>query len=137
MYKYAQRIFHHNGGWSNEKKDNTPVKIHRFGHFDALHARVLRDGRAVFSESFLFDQQPDIRLKFFGAIIQMVGGDRYQPRLNSLIGALSKLQDDCKFTLGHCTIRRLRGLIMVAKEGQKTSFRKKHGKKYFKQIKQK
>lgn len=102
-----------------------------------LVARVMRDGRAVFSESFLFDQQPDIRLKFLGAIIQMVGGDRYQPRLNSLISALSKLQDDCKFTLGHCTIRRLRGLIMVAKEGQKTSFRKKHGKKYFKQIKQK
>lgn len=102
-----------------------------------LVERVVFDGRALFGESFLFDQRPDIRLKFLGTVIQTVGGDRYQPRLNSLQGALSRLQGDCKFTLGHCTVRRLGGRILIVREGQKTSFRKRHGKKYTKQIKQK
>ena len=100
-----------------------------------LVARVMFDGRAMFSDSFLFDQSPDIRLKFIGTIIQMVGGDRYQPRLNSLVGAVDKLRDDCKFTIGHCTVRRFRGRILVVREGKKTSFRirkRYHGKKYIK-----
>lgn len=104
---------------------------------DKLVSRVVFNGHAMFGESFLFDQRPDIRLKFLGTVIQTVGGDRYQPRLNSLIGALSKLQDDCKFTLGHCTVRRFRGRILIVPEGQKTSFRKRYGKKYAKQIRKK
>lgn len=82
--------------------------------------------RATFSESFLFDLTPDIRLKFIGTLIQTIGGDEYQPRLKSLSHALDKLQDDCKFTLGHCTIRRLRDRILIVPEGEKTSFRKRH-----------
>lgn len=104
-------------------------------YVDKLVARVMLDGRAMFSESFLFDQSPDIRLKFLGTIIQMVGGDRYQPRLNSLVGAVDKLHNDCKFTIGHCTVRRFRGRILVVREGKKTSFRirkRYHGKKYIK-----
>lgn len=100
-----------------------------------LARRVVFNGRAMFGESFLFDQSPDIRLKFLGTVIQTVGGDRYQPRLKSLIGALDKLQSDCKFTIGHCTVRRLGDKILIVREGQKTSFRirKRHyGKKYIK-----
>lgn len=100
-----------------------------------LVGRVMLNDRAMFGESFLFDQSPDIRLKFLGTVIQTVGGDRYQPRLNSLIGALDKLRADCKFTIGHCTVRRLRDKILIVPEGQKTSFRirkKYHGKKYVK-----
>ena len=100
-----------------------------------LVGRVMLNGRAMFGESFLFDQSPDIRLKFLGTVIQTVGGGRYQPRLNSLIGALDKLRADCKFTIGHCTVRRLRDKILIVPEGQKTSFRirkKYHGKKYVK-----
>ena len=93
---------------------------------------VMRDGYAMFSETFLFDLNPDIRLKFMGHVIQRVGGDRYQPRLNSLIGALDKLRSDCKFTLGHCTVRRLGNRIMVVPEGEKTSFRKRDEKRHIK-----
>ncbi len=99
--------------------------------------RVMKNGFALFNETFLFDLSPDIRLKFFGSIIQKIGGDRYQSRLNSLTVALDKLQNDCKFTLGHCTVRRFRGQIIVVPEGQKTSFRKRHGKKYFKKFEKK
>lgn len=89
------------------------------------------DGRAIFSSAFLFDQGVDIRLKFIGTLIQTIGGDKYPPRLNSLENALSKLQSDCKFTLGHCVLRRLNDKILVAKEGGKTTFRKrKHEKKH-------
>ncbi len=97
-------------------------------------ARFMINGRAMFGESFLFDLGPDIGLKFLGTVIQTVGGDRYQPRLNSLMNAMEKLRADCKFTLGHCTVRRLRGRILVVREGQKTSFRirKRYGKKYIK-----
>ena len=100
-----------------------------------LVAHVMSDGCAMFSDSFLFDLSPDIRLKFFGTVIQTVGGGRYQPRLDSLVGALDKLQTDCKFTLGHCTVRRLNGRIMVVREGQKTSFRKRDRKKNVKRKK--
>lgn len=91
-------------------------------------ATVLNGRRAVFSQSFLFDQLPDIRLKFLGTLIQTIGGDRYQPRLNSLSNALNRLQSDCKFTLGHCTIRRLGDRILIVPEGAKTSFRKRYEK---------
>jgi len=102
---------------------------------EKLVARVMMDGRAMFGESFLFDLSPDIRLKFIGTVIQTVGGDRYQPRLKSLVGALEKLRVDCKFTIGHCTVRRLRDKILIVPEGHKASFRtrkKYHGKKYIK-----
>ena len=91
-------------------------------------AQVLDERRALFSDSFLFDQAPDVRLKFLGTLIQRIGGDEYQPRLNSLSNALDKLKTDCKFTLGHCTIRRLGQRILVVPEGAKTSFRKRHGR---------
>ena len=83
---------------------------------------------ALFSETFLFDLGGDIRLKFIGRLIQIIGGNDYQPRLNSLISALEKLHGDCKFTLGHCTIRRLGNRILIVREGQKTTFRKKYEK---------
>ncbi len=91
-------------------------------------SQVLEDRRAVFSDSFLFDQAPDVRLKFLGTLIQRIGGDEYQPRLNSLSNALDKLHADCKFTLGHCTIRRLGQRILIVPEGAKTTFRKRHGR---------
>ena len=99
-----------------------------------LIADVMHKDYAKFSESFLFDLAPDIRLKFLGDVIQRVGGNRYQPRLNSLIGALDKLKTDCKFTLGHCTLRRFNSQILIVPEGTSTSFRKRHEKtkKYFK-----
>lgn len=89
---------------------------------------VLQSGYAMFSESFLFDLMPDIRLKFIGTLIQAIGGDEYQPRLDALRRALDRLRCDCKFTLGHCTVRRLRGRILIVREGAKTSFRKRHEK---------
>ncbi|MBQ4070482.1 MAG: tRNA lysidine(34) synthetase TilS [Alphaproteobacteria bacterium] len=98
------------------------------GSAECAVSDVLHDGYALFSDSFLFDLRPDIRLKFLGTLIQRIGGDDYQPRLKSLHGALDKLQSDCKFTLGHCTIRRLNGRILIVSEGAKTSFRKKHEK---------
>lgn len=86
---------------------------------------VMRDGYAYFSDSFLFDLGADIRLKFLGTLIQRIGGNCYQPRLNSLNIALSKLHDDCKFTLAHCTVRRLGNEILVVPEGARVSIRKK------------
>ena len=83
---------------------------------------------AMFSDTFLFDLDMDIRLKFIGMLIQKIGGDNYQPRLKSLSGALDKLSGDCKFTLGHCTIRRLKSKILIVPEGNKTTFRKRHEK---------
>lgn len=91
-------------------------------------ASVTNNRRAVFSDSFLFDPAPDVRLKLLGTLIQKIGGDEYQPRLNSLSNALDKLTHDCKFTLGHCTIRRLRDRILIVPEGSKTSFRTRYGK---------
>ncbi len=91
---------------------------------DVLHD----DGYALFTDSFLFDLGDDIRLKFLGTLIQKIGGNHYQPRLNSLNLALSKLHDNCQFTLGHCTIRRFNGQILVVPEGAKTSIRKKNEK---------
>ena len=83
---------------------------------------------ALFSDSFLFDVPPHIGLKSLGMLIQNIGGDEYQPRLNSLNFALSNLHSDCKFTLGHCTIRRFKNQILIVPEGAKTSIRKKNEK---------
>ena len=95
---------------------------------DKLVADVMIDGRAMFRDSFLFDLMPDIRLKFIGTLIQKIGGDDYQPRLQSLQIALDKLHGNCKFTLGHCTLRRLGERILIVPEGSKTTFRIRHGK---------
>lgn len=89
---------------------------------------VVNNGRALFIDSFLFDQPHDVGLKLLGTLIQEIGGDEYQPRLNSLSNALDKLQHDCKFTLGHCTLRRLNNKILIVPEGAKTSFRTRYGK---------
>lgn len=102
-----------------------------------LVARVVKNKMATFNETFLFDLNDDIRLKFIGTVIQKVGGDRYPARLDSLVRAVDALQHDCKFTLGHCTVRRLRGRILIVREGEKTSFRKRYGKKYSKKFGQK
>ena len=95
---------------------------------DNLVADVMGDGFAMFRDSFLFDLAGDIRLKFIGTLIQKIGGDDYQPRLNSLQLALNNLHGNCKFTLGHCTVRRLGERILIVPEGAKTTFRKRHGK---------
>ena len=94
-----------------------------------LVRRVVRGNRAMFDETFLFDLGDDIRLKFIGTLIQTIGGDKYPPRLNSLAAALSRLQANCKFTLGHCTVRRLNDKILVVPEGEKTTFRKRRHEK--------
>ena len=90
---------------------------------------VIRSWGALFLSSFLFDEAEEIRLKFLGTLIQKIGGNDYPVRLNSLQKALSNLQDDCKFTLGHCTIRRLNDRILIVPEGKRTSFRKRHEKR--------
>lgn len=98
---------------------------------DKMVADVVDNRRAVFGDVFLFDLDPDFRLRFIGKLIQTIGGDKYPPRLNSLAGALSRLRGNCKFTLGHCTLRRLGARILVVPEGEKTTFRKKrHEKKH-------
>ncbi len=113
------------------------------GARDALHeqvsemvSNVMFDDFALFSDSFLFDQPTDIRLKFIGTLIQKIGGNAYQPRLNSLQVALRKLSDDGQFTLGHCTLRRHNGKILIVQEGTKTSIRKRirHGNKSIKKT---
>ena len=95
---------------------------------DVMVESVLCRGGAMFTDSFLFDQTPDIRLKFIGTLIKKIGGDDYQPRLKSLTSALDKLSSDCKFTLGHCTLRRLGAKILIVPEGEKTTFRKRNEK---------
>ena len=90
---------------------------------------VIRSWGALFAASFLFDEAEEIRLKFLGLLIQKIGGNDYPVRLNSLQTALCKLQNDCKFTLGHCTIRRLNDRILIVPEGKRTSFRKRHEKR--------
>ncbi|MBR5566495.1 MAG: tRNA lysidine(34) synthetase TilS [Alphaproteobacteria bacterium] len=89
---------------------------------------VLHDGYALFTDSFLFDVPPHIGLKFLGMLIQTIGGGEYLPRLKSLNYALRKLHDECQFTLGHCTIRRLKNQILIVPEGARTSIRKKNEK---------
>ena len=90
---------------------------------------VIRSWGALFIDSFLFDEAEEIRLKLLGILIQKIGGDEYLPRLNSLQNALCKLHTDCKFTLGHCTVRRLNNRILIVPEGKRTSFRKRHEKR--------
>ncbi|MBQ0013391.1 MAG: tRNA lysidine(34) synthetase TilS [Proteobacteria bacterium] len=95
---------------------------------DHLITSVCHKHYAMFSDSFLFDLSPDIRLKLLGTLIQKIGGDNYQPRLKSLACALDKLSQDTQFTLGHCTIRRLKSKILIVPEGDKTTFRTRHEK---------
>lgn len=90
---------------------------------------VSRSWGALFSVSFLFDEEEEIRLKLLGLLIQKIGGNNYPVRLNSLQKALCNLEHDCKFTLGHCTIRRLNDRILIVPEGKRTSFRKRHEKR--------
>jgi len=90
---------------------------------------VMHSWGAMFVSSFLFDEAEEIRLKFLGSLIQKIGGNDYPVRLNSLKKALCNLQSDCKFTLGHCTIRRLNDRILIVPEGKRTSFRKRHEKR--------
>lgn len=101
---------------------------------DAVNS-VMQDGRALFSDSFLFDLAPDIRLQFIAALIMEIGGGEYQPRLKSLESALHNLSSDCKFTLGRCVIRRLGARILIVREGASTSFRKRHENKHTKEKK--
>lgn len=98
-------------------------------YIDMRVEMVLRSWGALFVSSFLFDEAEEIRLKLLGTLIQKIGGDIYQVRLNSLQMALSKLGADCKFTLGHCTLRRLNDRILIVPEGKRTSFRKRHEKR--------
>lgn len=98
-------------------------------YIDMRVEMVIRSWGAMFVASFLFDEAEDFRLKFLGTLIQKIGGDIYPVRLNSLQMALSKLGTDCKFTLGHCTIRRLNDRILIVPEGKRTSFRKRHEKR--------
>ena len=95
---------------------------------DARIKSVMYDDYALFPDSFLFDVPTNIGLKFLGTLIQKIGGNVYQPRLNSLTFALRNLKSDCKFTLGHCTVRRFKNQILVVHEGAKTSIRKKNEK---------
>lgn len=98
-------------------------------YLDTRIEMVIRSWGALFLDSFLFDEAEEIRLKLLGLLIQKIGGDDYIPRLNSLQNALSKLHSDCKFTLGHCTLRRLNDRILIVPEGKRTSFRKRHEKR--------
>lgn len=89
-----------------------------------LIKKVIKNDMAVFDKSFLFDEAVEFRLKLLGHLIQEIGRNDYQPRLNSIEIALDRLKDNCKFTLGHCTVRRLGDDILIVPEGQSTSFRK-------------
>jgi tRNA(Ile)-lysidine synthase len=89
----------------------------------SLASDVLKNGRAIFKASFLFDEPPAIRLKLLGTLIRNVGGDEYQPRLNSLEKALDRLRADGKFTLGHCALRRLSDNILIVPEGASVRFK--------------
>jgi len=102
---------------------------------DTAAQKVLHNGRAAFSDSFLFDLAPDIRLKFIATLIQSIGGGEYQPRLKSLEAALENLRADCKFTLGRCVVRRLGARIIIVREGTRTSFKEKREHGYAKEKK--
>ncbi|MDR0726776.1 MAG: tRNA lysidine(34) synthetase TilS [Rickettsiales bacterium] len=86
---------------------------------------ILKRDYARMDASFLFDEPLEVRLKLLGTLVQNVGGDEYQPRLNSLEKALDMLRRDCKFTLGHCTLRRLADNIVIVPEGSSVSFRQR------------
>lgn len=80
---------------------------------------------ARFSESFLFDEPIDIRLKLLGTLVQQIGGTEYGPRLNSLETALDRLGTNCKITLSGCVLRRLGDDILIVPEGTSSSLRKR------------
>ncbi len=102
-------------------------------YITARMAGVIENGRAIFSAFFLFDEAADIRLKLLGNLLQHIGGNVYQPRLNALERALTQLNSDCKFTLGGCVLRRLGDRILIAPEGSRTSFKTRKGHEKTKQ----
>jgi len=104
-------------------------------NIDNMTRDVIADNRAIFSDSFLFDLGPDIRLKFIGTLVMKIGGGKYAPRLKSLEFALNKLRGNCKITLGRCVIRRHGTRILIAREGTRTSFRTKHENRHKKSEK--
>ncbi|MBD5388948.1 tRNA lysidine(34) synthetase TilS [bacterium] len=103
------------------------------GALDDYVARRLENigdtSRVVVQESFLFDEPREIGLKLLGNLLQRVGGNDYQPRLDSLERALDTLKrGDIQMTLGGCVLRRLRDQILIVPEGHTTSLRKEHEK---------
>jgi len=83
------------------------------------------ESRTVFAAKFLFDQPAELRMKFLSRLIQRIGNLAYPPRLEKIRRALILLENNCKFTIGHCIIRRLGNKILIATEGAGTSFREK------------
>ncbi|MCL2537868.1 MAG: tRNA lysidine(34) synthetase TilS [Alphaproteobacteria bacterium] len=81
-------------------------------------------GRALFSAKFLFDMPEEIRLKFIAELVRRIGQLTYAPRLEKIRRAIIMLHGDAKFTVGHCTVRRLDNKILIVPEGVSTSFRK-------------
>lgn len=94
-------------------------------YIDRRLETVMKKDYAKFSESFLFDEPLEIRLKLLGRMIQKIGRGNYQPRLNSIEKALDRLSGDCKFTLGSCIVRRMGGRVLIVKEGSSASFIKR------------
>ncbi len=90
---------------------------------------VIKSDYCRISESFLFDEPVDIRLKLLGTILQRLGTGKYQPRLKSLEFAIKSLKSDCKITLADCILRRLKNEILIVPVGQSCSFRKRAYKK--------
>lgn len=95
------------------------------GYVDEKISFVRKKDYARFSESFLFDEPIDIRLKLLGTLVQQIGGTEYGPRLNSLETALDRLGANCKITLSGCVLRRLGDDILIVPEGTSSSLRKR------------
>jgi len=91
---------------------------------DKLIQSILIDGRAIFGASFLFDMPDELRLKFLSRLFQIIGKSPYPTRLEKVRRADYMLKSDCKFTAARCIVRRLGMKILVAPEGQSSSFRK-------------
>ncbi|MDR1207394.1 MAG: tRNA lysidine(34) synthetase TilS [Rickettsiales bacterium] len=78
--------------------------------------------RAIFSAKFLFDQPDELMMKFLSRLLQKIGQLPYPPRLEKIRRAITLLENDCKFTVAHCIVRRLGTKILVAPEGESASF---------------
>jgi tRNA(Ile)-lysidine synthase len=91
---------------------------------EALAESVYINARAVFQEDFLFDLDTEIQLKLLSYLIQKIGGEKYPIRMAQIKSAIQQLRGDCKFTLGHCVLRRLGKKILIAREGESASFKK-------------
>ncbi|MDR0449540.1 MAG: tRNA lysidine(34) synthetase TilS [Rickettsiales bacterium] len=83
---------------------------------DLVAQTGMENGRMKFSADFLFGLPAETRLKFFSRALQMTGGEKYPPRLESLERALSALSADTTITLAHCVARRHNGAIVISKE---------------------